>query len=125
MNNTAGKPTTLQQRGALTEQLALDHLLEAGLRLLARNVRYKVGELDLVLADRGTLVFVEVRSRASRAWGGAAASIHADKRRRLVRAAQLYLQQHYGNRWPPCRFDVVLFEGNAAPEWLRNAFTPE
>lgn len=97
-------------------------LLEAaGLVFIAANVRYKIGELDLVMADGETLVFVEVRERASLRFGGAAASIDVRKRQRLQRAAQRYLQQRSGARPPPCRFDVVAFEAGE-PHWIKAAF---
>lgn len=97
-------------------------LLEAaGLVFVAANVRYRIGELDLVMRDDRTLVFVEVRQRASRRFGGAAASIDAAKQRRIQRAAQRYLQLGFGARLPPCRFDVVAFEGTE-PHWLKSVF---
>lgn len=80
----------------------------------------RAGEVDLILRDRdGTLVFVEVRARASSNFGGAAASVGATKQRRIVYAAQHYLQRM--NTPPPCRFDVVAIEGDRL-EWLRAAF---
>ena len=114
---------TTRQRGALAEDRALAHLQAAGLRLLERNYRTPGrggGEIDLILRDAdGTLVFVEVRSRASRAFGGAGASITSSKRRRLIFAAQHYLLRL--NPPPPCRFDAVLIEGDSI-QWLRAAF---
>ena len=115
--------STTRQRGALAEDRALAHLQAAGLRLLERNYRTPGrggGEIDLILrgAD-GTLVFVEVRSRASRAFGGAGASITSSKRRRLIFAAQHYLLRL--NPPPPCRFDAVLIEGDSI-QWLRAGF---
>lgn len=109
------------------EARALKHLERAGLRLVERNYRVAGGprahggEIDLVLRDRdGTLVFVEVRARAGTALGGgAAASISAGKRRRLVRAAQHYLLRFASP--PACRFDVVAIDGERL-EWLRAAF---
>ena len=99
------------------------HLQAAGLQLAVRNYRTPGrggGEIDLVMRDRdGTLVFVEVRSRASRAFGGAGASITSSKRRRLIFAAQHYLLRL--NPPPPCRFDAVLIEGDSI-QWLRAAF---
>lgn len=78
------------------------------------------GEIDLILRERdGTLVFVEVRKRASATHGGAAASVGAAKQRSLVLAAQ-----HYLNRLdsaPACRFDVVAIDGETL-DWLRAAF---
>lgn len=112
--------TGRQARGAQAEDRARAHLERAGLRLLTRNYRCPRGEIDLVMADGDTLVFVEVRFRASRAFGGAAASVDARKRARLVAAAQHYLLAHPADR--PCRFDVVAADGEAAIEWLRDAF---
>lgn len=114
---------TTRAVGQAAEDLALAHLQAAGLRLQARNYRTPGrggGEIDLVLrAPDGTLVFVEVRSRAQASHGGAGASIGAAKRRRIVLAAR-----HYLLRWPsppPCRFDAVLVEGGQV-QWLRAAF---
>jgi len=114
---------TTRAVGQAAEDLALAHLQAAGLRLQARNYRTPGrggGEIDLVLrAPDGTLVFVEVRSRAQASHGGAGASIGAAKRRRIVLAAR-----HYLLRWPsppPCRFDAVLVESGQV-QWLRAAF---
>lgn len=86
---------------------------------MARNYRCRMGEIDLILEDRGTLVFVEVRLRSNAGFGGAAASITARKQDRLIRAAQHYLQQL--RVLPPCRFDAVLLDGGRM-EWIRDAF---
>ena len=108
------------------EDRALAHLLRAGLRLVERNYRVaggprvRGGEIDLVLRERdGTLVFVEVRTRAARSHGGAAATVSVVKQQRLVRAARYYLMRFASP--PPCRFDVVAIEGDHI-EWLRAAF---
>ncbi|MCM2253882.1 MAG: YraN family protein [Ramlibacter sp.] len=118
----AAAPTT-KQAGDAAEARALAHLLDGGLKLLARNYRTPGrggGEIDLVMREPdGTLVFVEVRQRASRAFGGAAASIGHAKRRRLVFAARHYLMRLPVT--PPCRFDVVSVEAGSI-EWLRGAF---
>ena len=118
-----GKKTT-RQRGAAAEDRALAHLQAAGLRLLERNYRTPGrggGEIDLIVRDPadGTLVFVEVRSRASRAFGGAGASIGSTKQRRIIFAARYYLMRCGAP--PPCRFDAVLVEGDSV-QWLRAAF---
>ncbi|MDO5103612.1 MAG: YraN family protein [Lautropia sp.] len=111
-----------RQRGAAAEHRALDHLQQAGLRLVAANVAYKVGEIDLVMRDGGTWVFVEVRSRRSAMFGGAAASVDARKQLRIRRAAQCMLVERFGQQaWPACRFDVVAIE-NGCLEWIKNAF---
>jgi len=116
------KPTT-RQTGEAAEARALQHLQAAGLCLLERNYRTPGrggGEIDLVMrAADGTVVFVEVRQRASAHHGGAAGSVSTTKQRRIVLAARHYLQ-----RWrmpPPCRFDVVAIEGEAL-HWLPGAF---
>jgi putative endonuclease len=121
---------TTKVRGDAAEALALAHLQSAGLRLLDTNYRTPGrggGEIDLVMRDKdGTLVFVEVRARASASHGGAGASISAVKQQRIVFAARHYLMRY--KTLPPCRFDVVLIQGGRADgqtpaiEWLRSAF---
>ena len=110
--------TGYQQSGQAGEDRALEHLSGQGLRLLERNFRCKVGEIDLVMQDRDSLVFVEVRRRDSYSHGGAGASITRAKQRRLVRAAQFYLLRY--RHLPPCRFDVVAIDADGL-SWLRNA----
>ena len=107
--------------GARAEAVCEALLRAAGLRIVARNWRCRHGELDLVAEDRGTLVFAEVRLRRSTAFGGAAQSITAAKRARLVAAAGLYAARHPRM---PCRFDVLLLESVDPPrvEWIRDAF---
>lgn len=112
-----------QQTGKDAERTALRHLERHGLRLLAQNWLCKRGELDLVMLDGDTVVFVEVRYRQHAQWGGALASVDARKRQKLIMAAQYFLQRE--SRWAnyPCRFDVVAMD-SATPHlnWLRNAF---
>jgi putative endonuclease len=99
--------------------------MAAGLKLLARNVRAGRGEIDAIMRDGGTLVFVEVRSRRSSKFGGAAETVGAIKQRRLIAAAHRFLQTHGPYRDSPCRFDVVeiLGEENGAElKWIRDAF---
>ena len=111
-----------QRLGAAAEERACAFLRQRGLQIEARNVRYRAGEIDVVAIDGHTWVFVEVRSRC---WpGDAAASIDARKRGKIRRAAQLYLSGRFGDRWPPCRFDVVAVEGSRIA-WLPSAFTGE
>jgi putative endonuclease len=107
-------PHKLGQEGEL---LALQFLNEKGLMHIESNFRRPFGEIDLIMQDHGTLVFVEVRSRAKGRFGGAAASITPSKQRRLVLAAQAYLQRF--QRSPPCRFDVIAIDGGAI-QWLKN-----
>ena len=108
-------------RGEAAEALAAAFLEARGLRIVARNYRCKVGEIDLIATSGSTTVFVEVRARASDRFGGAAASITAAKRQRLLRTARYYLAQQGAHQ--ACRFDVVLFSGVARePEWIQDAF---
>ena len=117
-------------RGSAVEAAARAYLQREGLRPVAANANYRAGELDLVMLDPGarggaTLVFVEVRYRRGTGFGGGAASIDVHKRRRLVRAARLFLASHRQWRDAPCRFDVVEASGEPdAPTltWLRDAF---
>lgn len=112
-------------RGRSTEALAHDYLVRQGLRLLTQNWSCRSGELDLVMLDGDTVVFVEVRYRRHAAWGGAAASVDSRKQQKLIRAAELFLQKEA--RWArhPCRFDVIALDANEPitdQHWIRNAF---
>lgn len=109
-----------KQLGDRKERQARDYLEQQGLRHLASNVRCKRGELDLVMRDGDTLVFIEVRFRASARFGGAAASIDPRKQARLSAAAAYYLQRHPVAL--PCRFDVVAIDGAGSLTWIRHAF---
>ncbi|MDD3352281.1 YraN family protein [Zoogloea sp.] len=113
------------RRGAAAEALAAEYLVRHGLTLLARNVRCRGGEVDLIAGDRGSLVFVEVRLRSNRDFGGAAASITVAKQRRIILAAQYWLLGP-GRRFAqaPCRFDAVLLDRLEQDriEWIRGAF---
>lgn len=118
---------TRRETGQAAEGWALTHLEEHGLRLVERNWRCRLGELDLVMLDDVTVVFVEVRYRRHNTWGGAEASVDARKRARVSAAAQVFLLQQ--PRWArhPCRFDVVAIgpaEQGRPPQlnWIRGAF---
>jgi putative endonuclease len=114
---------TTKVEGDAAESRALAYLRGRGLRLVARNYRTPGrggGEIDLVMRDTdGTLVFVEVRMRASASHGGAAASVGVAKQRRIVRAARHFLMRVAEP--PPCRFDVISMEGGGI-QWMRAAF---
>ncbi len=119
------RPTT-KTLGDAAEARALAHLVEHGLVVVQRNYRVargpraRGGEVDLIAREPdGTLVFVEVRARADRRFGGAAASVGGAKQRRIVFAARHFLGRLAA--LPPCRFDVVSVEGDRI-EWLRAAF---
>jgi putative endonuclease len=122
-----GVRTPKQRAGEAAEEAACAHLRQHGCRIVARNVRYREGEIDIVAAEADTLLFVEVRLRTRTDFGGGAASVDALKRRRLVRAAQHYLAQHFGagRALPPCRFDVITADAGGVREWIRDAFGVE
>jgi len=111
--------------GRHAEQQALQYLQGRGLRLLERNFRSRYGEIDLIMREADCLVFIEVRYRRRRDYGGAAASVDGNKQARLVSTALYYLQRHPGSAQQPTRFDVVaLTELNDTTniEWIRDAF---
>ena len=107
--------------GGQAEALAAAYLKQQGLKLLASNYRCRFGEIDLIMRDGVTLVFVEVRLRSNANYGGAATSITVAKRQRLIHTAQHYLQQHGDSS---CRFDAILMQSVDMQdiEWLKNAF---
>lgn len=114
-----------RSRGAQVEAATREHLIRAGLVPVAANANYRFGELDLVMRDGATLVFVEVRYRADDRFGGGAQSITHAKRRKLVQAASAFLMSH--PRWADaaCRFDVVDASGDVEHPrltWIRDAF---
>lgn len=107
------------------ESRALTRLQREGLKLVERNFNTRFGELDLIMRDADTLVFVEVRYRRNQNFGGAVLSVTPNKQARLIRAAGLYLKQHPALAQQPCRFDVVAFGnegGQPRCQWLPNAF---
>ncbi len=117
-----GFSATTKQRGDAAEDAALEYLCAAGLQLLARNYRTPGrggGEIDLIMRERdGTVVFIEVRQRASGSHGGAGGSITGLKQHRIIFAARHYISRL--RTMPPCRFDVVLVQERI--EWLKAAF---
>ncbi|MBW8310815.1 MAG: YraN family protein [Rhizobium sp.] len=108
--------------GDAAEAAARGLLEGEGLRLIARNVNYRFGELDLVMRDGDTVAFVEVRYRADDRYGGGLASVDRRKCRRIALAARAWLQRHPALADAPCRFDIVA-ASPAGLEWHRGAFT--
>nr|WP_314574726.1 YraN family protein [uncultured Pseudomonas sp.] len=117
---------TRQIAGREAEALALRHLQQQGLQLITQNWSCKRGELDLVMLDGDTVVFVEVRYRRHAGWGGALESVDFRKQQKLTLAAQWFLQTELKWADSPCRFDVVAINGDPgtkpALSWLQNAF---
>lgn len=119
MKTVEPKPPTAKQRiGQGGEDQALAYLQAQGLALVARNFRCKSGEIDLIMRERQTLVFVEVRKRAKGRFGSAADSITPAKQRKLMLAAQFYLLRFATA--PACRFDVIAIDGEQL-SWIKNA----
>jgi putative endonuclease len=122
-------PTRRQETGQRAERLAAEFLAARGLTILERNYRRRLGELDIIARGGGVLVIAEVRTRATAAFGGAAASVDRAKQRRIIRAAAQLLQQRRDLAQLPVRFDVLVVSGPelASPqiEWIRHAFEGE
>ena len=115
------KPNKRQQ-GALFEQQAERYLIDQGLTAIERNYNCKMGEIDLIMQHGEVCVFVEVRFRKDNHFGGPLASITPSKQAKVRRAAQLYLQQQFGNHPPACRIDAIGIESNGEIQWIQNAF---
>ncbi|HEX5539580.1 MAG TPA: YraN family protein [Methylophilaceae bacterium] len=107
--------------GSEAEKLAAKFLQQQGLTLITSNFNCRFGEIDLVMRDEKTLVFVEVRLRSAQAFGGAGGSITLSKQQKLIRTAEYYMQLHGSDA---CRFDAILMHKPAVEniEWIRNAF---
>lgn len=97
--------------GATSEDRAVDHLVRQGYRIVERNYRCKVGELDVVARDGSVLVFVEVRSRRNADYGSALEAVGWNKRRKVSRVAMAYLAQRRP-RFDEARFDVIAITGD-------------
>lgn len=106
--------------GRQAEARALEFLCHRGLHCLHRNFHTRAGEIDLIMEDSGDIVFVEVRQRATKRYGGALESVTLVKQRRLIAAARYYLLAYAPNA--ACRFDVVALDGQHGIEWIRDAF---
>lgn len=127
-------PTIAKSIGEHSEQLALRHLQAAGLKLVTRNFRCRVGEVDLVMLDGNCLVMVEVRCRATCIGGStrfpsATESVGPQKQRKLARAALFFLGKHRQYQDHTMRFDVVAYDGPTPDQyelqWIKDAFRPE
>ncbi|CAM3553995.1 YraN family protein [Parendozoicomonas haliclonae] len=116
------------KKGYDAENQALAHLLSEGLKLRERNYACKLGELDLVMQEQETIVFVEVRYRNGEKFGSAAESVHHQKQKRLCNTAQHYLQTFKLTDRFPCRFDTITIQPASPPDkgnkvsWIKNAF---
>ncbi len=112
-------------KGEKWEKLAESFLNKRGLRTLERNYNSRFGEIDLIMMDRQTLVFAEVRYRNDNSHGSGAESVTIGKQKRITHAAQKFLQHHRHHASLACRFDVVSIgkeDGRILINWIRNAF---
>lgn len=115
-----------RRKGMQYERVAEKWLEGFGLSPLSRNFTCRMGELDLIMLEGATLVFVEVRYRASAAFGTPEDTVTRAKQQRVVHAAQLFLQRYPGHARRDCRFDVVAITGDAdqpVVRWIKGAFS--
>jgi len=118
---------TTRELGDITESLACEYLQSNGLKLLERNFNCRFGEIDLIMQNADSLVFVEVRYRRNKDFGSGAESVTPSKQSKLIKTASAYLQQHAKLGKCPARFDVVSITGsietdNIDFDWIENAF---
>lgn len=109
--------------GNIIEERACQFLTRQGLQFIAKNVRFKVGELDLVMQQGDMLVFVEVRYRAYSSYGSGLESISWSKKQKIRRAAECYLLKNSWARKMPCRVDAISVSGPLEKlcfEWVEN-----
>ncbi len=120
------KKNTTRATGAITEQFAKHYLMQQGLTFVDENVHCRQGEIDLIMQEGKTLVFVEVKYRKNNQFGGAIAAVSTAKQNKISHCATFYLHKMNLNEYnTPCRFDVIALEGDInQPQvtWLKNAF---
>ena len=107
--------------GSEYEQRAEQYLMEKGYRILERNFRNRMGEIDIIASQKGVLVFCEVKYRTSSAFGSPLEAVDWRKQNQIRKVAQFYLMCHGRSEWTPCRFDVIAFEGENMAH-VENAF---
>ena len=116
-------PRLLQRnnsQGVISEKAALAFLEAKGLVLLNQNYFCRFGEIDLIMKEKDTLIFIEVRFRKNSFYGGAAGSINYSKQKKIINTAQHYLLTL--PELPYCRFDVIAIENSTEITWIKNAF---
>ena len=117
------KLINIRNKGSEAENQACNYLQQQGLDLVARNYHCRQGEIDLIMNDNGTTVFVEVRYRKNAIYGDAKESITIKKQEKIRTTALNYLQKHSHNN--NARFDVIAITGEGSRqefEWIQNAF---
>jgi putative endonuclease len=113
--------TAKQLAGNRSENAALEYLIKHGLKLRERNFQCLMGEIDLIMQEGNTMVFVEVRYRSDNDYGSALTTITQKKQHKIIQTATFYLQKKRLHDRIYCRFDVVAFDGKVV-EWIRDAF---
>ena len=119
------KDLLTNKRGQWAERLAEGHLIKHGLELVQRNYSCQRGEIDLIMQEQNTIVFVEVRYRKNDQYGGGIESIDFRKQQKLQTTAVHYLQTNDPYQDHPCRFDAVIISGQPSHptiNWIKNAF---
>ena len=115
-----------QDKGQTSEEFALRYLVDNGLQCVAKNYRNRQGEIDLILLEDNTYVFVEVKYRKNNQFGGAISAVTYKKTQKIKQCAKFYLQQEGLNEYnTPCSFDIIALEGDINKPhvtWLKNAF---
>ena len=111
----------MNNQGQAAEKIAAEYLTAKGLKLIASNYRSRFGEIDLIMQDGASLVFIEVRLRKNKTFGGGEESITASKQHKIAITAEYYLQQHGSQA---CRFDALLMDkaDTKSIMWIKNAF---
>jgi putative endonuclease len=117
------KPRADKTSGERAEARAEVFLVQQGLVKHAKNYRCKLGEIDLIMQHADMLVFIEVRLRTHQSFANAAESVTIRKQQKIIKTAQYYLQEHQLTDKANCRFDVIAFSDNGAPEWIKDAFS--
>jgi putative endonuclease len=116
----------LKDKGSYYENIALRWLKAKGLKLVAKNYHSRSGEIDLIMLDQKTLCFIEVKYRASQAFGGAAYSITLSKQKKITQTALSFINQQNRYRNHAKRFDALLIEPGLNDtedmQWIKNAF---
>ena len=121
---------TTSEQGQYTESLACEYLKNKGFKLIEKNFTCRLGEIDLIMKDNNSFVFVEVRYRRNNNFGSGVESVTASKQKKLIKTASLYLQQHDKLNKYASRFDIISITGNIETSninnidfyWVENAF---
>ncbi|MDP2559623.1 YraN family protein [Psychrobium sp. 1_MG-2023] len=116
----------MRKQGQQYEEIAKSYLKNRGLSPICDNFNCRVGEIDLIMKDNNSLVFIEVKQRANNDFGGAISAVTPAKQRRIIKTAMVYCQsKHINFEQQACRFDVVAITGSIEPyqfQWVKNAF---